>query len=151
MIDRLGQGLVDSRWRGGFVGNEAAGFVGAVAEGAFGGMAAAAESDGRLVGWNLEFGAAGVDEPKRTFDDERTMRAEANGDFGHGRILAAGCSFCSPYFCGVVGEALGAGVSSAVNTNRTFQLSLLSVLAVAACWLDFDSDIGRFIPSASAG
>ena len=50
--------LADGGRGGRFVGDEAAGFVGAVAEGAFGGLAAAAEGDGWLVGWDFEFGAA---------------------------------------------------------------------------------------------
>src|SRR6476620_10949932 len=75
--------IADCLWRRRFIGNEAAGFVRAVAEGALRRLAAAAEGDGRFVGRDFEFGAAGVDQSERAFDDERAVGAHADGDVGH--------------------------------------------------------------------
>jgi hypothetical protein len=58
--------------------------VSAVAEWSPAGLAAAAESDCRLVGRDFEFRAARVDELEWALDDERAVRAHANRDVGHG-------------------------------------------------------------------
>jgi hypothetical protein len=132
------------RWR--FIGDEAARFVRAVAKGTLGGLAATAEGDGGFVGWDFEFGAAGVDEPEGTLDDERAVGAHADRDVGHWKNP---CSMdavrVARYFVRLSDGALDAGASSEVKTNSTFQLLLSCASALAsASSLGFRCAMGCF-------
>jgi hypothetical protein len=68
--------------RGQFFGHETTGFMRAVAEGFDLGLAAAAESNGRLIGGEREWLALVIEQCELAFDEERTIVTTTNID-GH--------------------------------------------------------------------